>query len=146
MKAFMNKWLFQSTDKWLIQFIRYFFVGGVAALVNILLLFILTDIFFIYYLLSNVLSFIAGLTVNYILSKRLVFYTNFGNKKIEFILYGFIGGIGLVFDTGLIYFFTEIMGIYYLFSKIISTFLVFVWNFLARKFLYLFVEKKSEGF
>ncbi|MDR0866654.1 MAG: GtrA family protein [Candidatus Symbiothrix sp.] len=138
----IRKLFIENTNNWLIQFIRYFFVGGIAAIVNFLFLFIFTDIFNLYYLLSNVLAFIFGLITNYVLSKKFVFRTDVGNKKIEFLTYGLIGVIGLIFDTGLLYFFTSITGLYYLVSKILSTVIVFIWNFTARKLIYILWEKK----
>jgi putative flippase GtrA len=50
--------------------------------------------------------------------------------------------VGLLFDTGLMYFFTEALYFHYLFSKIISTTIVMLWNFIARKFLYIIIENK----
>lgn len=136
------KLFLKDTDNWLIQLFRYFFVGGTAAVVNILFLYVLTDIFHLYYLISNVLSFIFGLITNYVLSKRFIFKTDVGNKSLEFTVYGLIGVIGLVFDTGLLYLFTNFLGFYYMISKIFSTIIVFLWNFVARKLLYVIWEKK----
>ena len=95
------------------------------------------DIFKIYYVLSNIFSFTLGLLANYLLSKKFVFQekTKISKTK-EFIIYSIIGIIGLGIDTVLVWFFTDIIFIYYIFSKIISTGIVFVWNFGARKVLY----------
>ena len=133
---------FKDTNHWITQLIRYFFAGGIAAGVNILFLYIFTDIFHLYYLISNVLSFIFGLVTNYVLSKKYIFKADVGNKGLEFIIYGIIGVIGLVFDTGLLYLFTGFLGFYYMISKLFSTVIVFLWNFAARKLLYVLWEKK----
>ena len=138
----IRKLFLKDTNNWLIQLIRYFFVGGIAAVVNILFLYIFTDIFNLYYLISNVLAFIFGLTTNYMLSKRFIFRADIGNKGFEFTIYGLIGVIGLIFDTGLLYFFTSLLGFYYMISKVFSTIIVFLWNFVARKLLYVIWEKK----
>ena len=138
----IRKLFLEDTDNWLVQLFRYFFVGGTAAVVNIFLLYVFTDIFHFYYLFSNVLSFIFGLITNYVLSKRFIFKANVGNKSLEFTIYGLIGIIGLVFDTALLYFFTSYLGIYYVISKVFSTIIVFLWNFVARKLLYVILWKK----
>ena len=138
----IRKLFFKDTDNWLIQLFRYFFAGGTAAVVNILFLYIFTDIFHLYYLISNVLSFIFGLITNYVLSKKFIFRADVGNKGVEFMVYGLIGVVGLIFDTGLLYFFTGFLGFYYMISKIFSTIIVFLWNFAARKLLYVIWEKK----
>lgn len=136
-----RKLFIQKTNNTIIQFIRYIFVGGVAAVVNIGMLYIFTEIFSIYYLISNVLSFTLGLIVNYLLSKKFVFQDSTSiSKQNEFLVYTIIGVIGLVLDTLFVGLFTNIFGMYYMISKIISTVLVFVWNFLARKLFYKIVK------
>ena len=44
-----------------------------------------------------------------------------------------ISTIGLIFTEILLYFFTDVCGIYYLLSKIISAIIVLFWNFIARR-------------
>lgn len=134
--------LFRSaTDNTIIQFFRYLFVGGIAAVVNIGMLYVFTDIININYIISNVLSFILGLFVNYLLSKKFVFQgeTNISKTK-EFVIYAIIGVLGLGIDTLLVWLFTDICGFYYMISKLISTLLVFIWNFGARKVLYKIIK------
>jgi len=137
----MDKWFFEKTNNTKIQFVRYIFVGGIAAVVNIGLLFVLTSIFDIYYIISNVVAFIAGLTVNYFLTKKLVFTSKTRiNSKLEYCIYGIIGIAGLIIDTTILWFLTSKIGIFYLLSKVISTLIVFAWNFSARKLLYMKVD------
>ncbi|WP_317194354.1 GtrA family protein [Bacteroides faecis] len=56
------------------------------------------------------------------------------NKKIEFILFGLIGVIGLGLNNVLLYFFTDLIGLYYMLSKLITAVLVYAWNFLGRRY------------
>ena len=131
----------EPTENTFIQFFRYLFVGGIAALVNIGMLYVFTDLVNLYYVISNVLAFTLGLAVNYILSKKFVFQGETSiNKANEFMIYAIIGVIGLVLDTFLIWTFTEKLKIYYMISKIISTAMVFIWNFGARKVLYIIIK------
>ena len=142
MKKLINKFFIEKTNNLLIQFVRYFFVGGIAAVVNIGLLFIFTEMFNINYVVSNIFAFIFGLIVNYSLSKKIVFTNdNSINKYFEFIMYAIIGVIGLGIDTLVLFIFTDKFKIYYILSKIISTMITFVWNFIARKLLYKLFDK-----
>lgn len=144
MKKMFNKLFIEKTNDIKIQFLRYIFVGGIAAVVNIGALYIFTDIFHLYYLISNIFGFVLGLITNYLLSKVLVFAKEQKfNKVIEFTIYAIIGVIGLGLDTFFLWLFTS-FGIYYLLSKIISTALVFIWNFGARKVLYIIAGKISK--
>ena len=139
-KFFKNLFV-NKTDNSLIQFVRYFFVGGIAAVVNIGMLYVFTDLLHIYYLISNIFSFTLGLIVNYLLSKKLVFQDEKNiNKSKEFLIYAVIGVLGLGIDTLFMGLFTGIMKIYYMLSKIISTMLVFIWNFVARKVFYKIIK------
>lgn len=138
----IDKYLFEKTNNSFIQFIRYFFVGGIAAVVNIGSLFIFTDLFDINYIISNIFAFILGLITNYCLSKKFVFTNdNSMNKVFEFITYAVIGVLGLGIDTLMLWIFTNKFKIYYMISKIISTMITFIWNFVARKLLYKIFDK-----
>ena len=68
MKKLIDKFFVEKTDSLLMQFIRYFFVGGIAAVVNIGMLFVFADIVNINYLISNIMAFICGHIVNFLLS------------------------------------------------------------------------------
>ena len=58
------------------------------------------------------------------------------NRVVEFNLFILISTIGLVFTEILLYFFTDIVGLYYLISKIISAIIVLFWNFIARRVMF----------
>lgn len=100
-------------------------------------LYFFSDICEIYYLISAVFSFVISVLVNYVMSTRWVFnQDNIENKVMEFNLFLLISTIGLVFTEILLYLFTDVLGIYYLISKIISAIIVLFWNFLARRVMF----------
>lgn len=145
MKKMLKKLFLEQTENSKIQFLRYIFVGGFAAVVNIGALYILKDIFNLYYLIANAIGFILGLITNYILSKSLVFTKEkMNNSIIEFTIYAIIGIIGLILDSLFMWVFTSKIGIYYMISKIVSTGLVFIWNFGARKISYKISKNKEN--
>ena len=135
MEISFKKILFGKTTNLFIQFFRYTLVGGLAFVVDLVLLFVLTEYAHWHYLVSATLSFLAGLLVNYILSTQWIFRSSkIKNKKIEFILFGLIGVIGLGLNNVLLYFFTDLIGLYYMLSKLINAVLVYAWNFLGRSY------------
>jgi putative flippase GtrA len=124
-----------KTESILVQLFRYTFVGGIAFLVDFGSLYALTEFFRIYYLVSAALAFLLGLTTNYTLSITWVFATRVVRSRwVEFGIFGGIGIVGLGLNEVLIWFFTEQIGLYYLWSKIIASIGVYFWNFFARKF------------
>lgn len=145
MKELLYNLFLMKTKNTKLQFFRYLFVGGFAAVINIGSLYIFKEYIGMYYLTANVIGFLLGLIVNYIFSKLLIFTEETDlNKVTEFATYGIIGVFGLILDTLFIWLGTSIIGIYYMLSKIISTGMVFIWNFFARKILYVMLEKNKK--
>ena len=135
-KNLSQKLLKDNTDKTKIQMFRYLFVGGAAFIVDFLSLFVLTDFFGIYYLISAAIAFILGLVANYLLSISWVFNKRKLNKRhIEFGVFALIGIVGLGLNEVFIWFFTQDLQIYYLMSKILAAVIILFWNFFARKFI-----------
>jgi putative flippase GtrA len=96
----------------------------------------LTEYLDFHYLLSAGIAFTLGLVTNYLISIRWVFATrNFSNRKLEFIMFMVIGLVGLGLNELFIWIFTDLFAIYYLLSKILTTILVYLWNFFARKMI-----------
>ena len=125
-----------KTDSSIIQFVRYFFVGGIAFIVDFGSLYVFTAIFGIYYLISAAIAFILGLTVNYILCIKWVFTKRkLLSKQFEFGIFAIVGVVGLGINELIIWIFTDYIHFHYLISKIFSAVVVLIWNFSARKFL-----------
>ena len=132
-----------KTNNTLLQLFRYTFVGGFAFLVDFGTLFFLTEFFHIHYLVSAGIAFIFGLTINYFLSVLWVFSSRtMESRLLEFFLFALIGLIGLGLTELFLWILTDILLIYYLLSKIITTIVVYFWNFFVRK-LILFNKQKS---
>lgn len=126
----------EPTQHPFIQFFRYVFVGGVSFLVDagILWLFARAGM---HYLLAAFFGFVAGLCCNFLLSRALVFraQTPRVGRALEFLGYAVIGLIGLGLTEALLYFFTEIVSLHYMLSKVVASAVVLFWNFFARKLL-----------
>jgi len=126
----------EKTNNTLLQLFRYTLVGGFAFLFDFGTLFILKEYLNFHYLVSAGIAFIFGLAINYILSVKWVFNKRImENRLLEFLLFASIGLVGLAFNELFMWIFTDIFLIYYLLSKIITTFIVYFWNFFARKLI-----------
>ena len=134
LKELSNRLFVYKTDSLIIQLIRYTIVGGLAFAIDFGLLFILTEYIGLFYVLSATLSFIAGLLVNYFISRIWIFKSVIKNIKIEFTLFALIGVIGLGLNDLLIWIFTEKFHLHYMFSKLVTAVLVYLWNFFGRKY------------
>jgi putative flippase GtrA len=134
-KRLFDYLFFQKSSHILVQFFRYFFVGGLAFVTDFAALAFFTEICHFYYIISNTLSFTIGLLVNYFLSIYWVFPNSaFKNKKVEFLLFILIAVIGLLLSDLLLWVLTLYCSLYYLWSKVIVSAIVWLWNFFARKY------------
>lgn len=133
-----------KTNNSFLQLFRYTFVGGFAFLIDFGLLILLTEYFQVYYLLSAGIAFVFGLIVNYYLSVNWVFNNRvMENRVFEFLVFMVIGIIGLGLNELFLWFLTDKFLIHYIISKVITTFIVYFWNFFARKLL-LFNQQKTN--
>ncbi len=118
------------------QFLRYFLVGGVAFILDISTLYLLTEFANCYYLTAAGIAFLLGLTINYVLSVYWVFdYRAVNNRILEFLIFTVIGLIGLAINEVILYVLTEKLAVYYVFSKVFSTMIIFIFNFGMRKIM-----------
>lgn len=136
LKRFDLKGIFIApTTNPFLQFFRYIFVGGIATIVDWGVLFLLTEYGHIHHLISAVFAFVAGLAVNFVLSKMLVFKMNEvrTNAWMEFAGYAIIGVVGLGITALIMYLLTDHLNVHYMISKAIATVVVLIWNYMARK-------------
>ena len=124
------------------QLIIYGLAASVGLAVDFGVLILSKELLGLHYLLAVAAGFISGLIVVFLLSNRFVFGTPKGSLHSIFLLFAFIGLIGLVILEILVWFFAEELHLNYLLSKAIATIFVFMWNFFARKTLY--QEKEIE--
>jgi len=136
LKKLWNRYFVIETDNTFIQFFRYLFVGGLAAVVDLAASSIAVRAFGIYEVYAIIISFILGLSVNYILSSLWIFrHRKIEKQSYDFIAFAIIGIIGLLMKAGIVWFLTEVPEWMIEFSNSIAIVLVFIWNFLARKYL-----------
>ncbi len=135
-KQWLHTLFVAPTNNTLLQLFRYGFVGGVAFVVDYGSLYVLTEFLSVPYLWSAAIAFILGLVTNYLLSISWVFKKNATMQRWqEFLFFAIIGVIGLGFNELIMYVGTDILHLHYMLSKLISTVIVFFWNFFARKYL-----------
>lgn len=134
---------FKKTDNGKIQFFRYFFVVGASFGTDFIILYTFTELLSVHYMISTVAGYLAGMGINYMLSIKWVFkYRVHNSKTLEFSIFIGIGLLGMVINQGLMWLFTDLLGIYFLFSRMISAVIGYFWKFFARKHL-LFKKKRA---
>jgi len=143
MRSKLNILIKKPTNNIYVQLFRHVFSGVIAFSLDVSVLYSLTEYTHIHYLTSAILGFCAGLIVTYLLSTTWVFNERrTANKALEFSVFVFISIVGLGFTWFFMWFFTSVLLFYYIVSKITTTVIVFVWNFVARRAI-LFTSNKK---
>ena len=125
-------------NKLLNQILKFGLVGGTAFVIDYVLLYFCTEFLHIHYLISSIISFIVSVIFNYILSIKWVFDVKKKQDVKDFVIFIILSVIGLGINSLIMYVMVEKFGVYYMLSKIVSTAVVMVYNFITRK---IFVEK-----
>jgi putative flippase GtrA len=127
------------------ELFKYGIASAVAFVVDFTTLVILTEILGLHYLTGAAVGFAAGIAVAYVLSIRWVFARrSTPNAARESALFLFIGIAGLGLNLLLMWTTTDMFGLHYQLSKLLSTGVVFLFNFGLRKLL-LFTVPATTG-
>ena len=121
---------------------RFILVGGLAFIIDFGILYILTDIFNLWYMISAMISFSVSTVFNYWASMRYIFSgRKNANKNTEFVIFVVLSVISLGINELGMFLMVSCMNIHYLFSKVVMTGIIMVWNFITRK---IFLDNKND--
>jgi putative flippase GtrA len=115
------------------RIVRYFFVGAVAAAVDIGLFTVFARLLGYDYLVVAACTFVVATLVNYSLSVRHVFEsgTRFG-RSLEVAAVFAVSAVGLAINQGVMFVAVDRLGLDLVLSKILATGIVFLWNYQLR--------------
>ncbi len=124
------------SSKFIWQFAGYFLVGGMAAIVEWVSFFVCNKIITMNYLLATVFAFILATFANWVIGRKTIFRkaNELKNRFTEIRLVYLVSGTGLILNLILMYFLVEHFMFNAMFAKIAATGIVFLWNFLMRKY------------
>ncbi|MBI9012896.1 MAG: GtrA family protein [Clostridiales bacterium] len=133
------------SKEWFPELIRYVFAGGIAFVLDFLVLMVLYKVFDVYYLTATALGLIVGLFTTYLLSIKWVFNNRaVSNRTSELSLFLLIGSIGFLINEYVIWVSVEALFLSVPVSKVVATAIVFFWNFTARKVI-LFKKHNADN-
>jgi putative flippase GtrA len=121
-----------KTQNTFLQFVRYIFVGGGAAVVDAGTLYVLSVRWGVNHLIAAAFGFFLGLLVNYVISIAWVFETK-GKYSQELLLFSLIGAGGLILTEIIMWAAVDLAKSPIMLGKLIALFLVLIWNFGMRK-------------
>jgi putative flippase GtrA len=114
--------------------VRYLISGGTAALINLAVLYVLADIFHVWYLLSSVIAFTLALAVSFLNHRLFTFHHSadaIWHK--QFVPYMVITISNIVLNALLMYVLVDIFDLHHMPSQIISSALIAIESFFAYR-------------
>jgi putative flippase GtrA len=119
------------------EFLRYLVSGSIAFICDFSVLVFCTEVLGAHYLYSNIAAYTVGFLLSYTINTKWVFdHRRFDdNRSREFAYFTFIVLAGLGVSELVIWLATESFDFPYMWSKIVSVFFVFLFNFGAKKWL-----------
>ncbi|MBI2629913.1 glycosyltransferase family 2 protein [Candidatus Pacearchaeota archaeon] len=116
------------------EFFKFAIVGGIGTLVNVVILYLLTEKAGIYYIISAIFSFVIAMTSNFILNKIWTFEESIKSETAKkYLQFGLVSTTALLINLIFLYLFTEIFGVYYIISQILAIGMALIINFLGNK-------------
>jgi putative flippase GtrA len=115
-----------------VKFLTYAIVGGVCALLNLVVLWLLTDGAGLHYLVSNMISFLALTPVGFLLQKLVTFRTPRATAGVEWPRYFATMGASFAANLALMYVLVSLLGVWYLAANLAVTVLLLAANFLVN--------------
>lgn len=123
-------------------FIKYCIVGLSGTAIDVISLFVLVEIFYFNVIIGSICSFIIAATNNFLLNKVWTFRNKSNNFRKLFIKFLLVSVFGFILTVISMYIFVNIIRIWYILAKLITSAVVLVWNFLGNK-LWTFSNKNN---
>lgn len=126
-----------KNKRWFLQYIQFTVVGTMGALVQLSILYFLTDLLSIYYLISASISFVIAASLAFTLNRTWTFKI-MGEKFVlkkrhQYPIYISSGAILFVFNLVFLSFLVEYFEIYYILAQFLTIILFGTFNFLTQK-------------
>jgi len=128
----MQHYVLGHTRRMHIQFFRYFFVGGSAAVVDLAVYTLLVQFLSVHYALSALVAYMIALAWNHAACLLWVFESKHRRAK-EIMLILLIALGGLLWTEVLLYVQIEFFHLNEVLAKVIALWIVLLWNFSMRK-------------
>lgn len=114
------------------KFLSYAVVGGACTVLNLALLWLLTSVLGLHYLVSAMISFFSLTPVGFWLQKLVTFRTPRAYAGIEWPRYFATMGSSFAANLGLMYVLVSLLGVWYLAASLVVTLLLLATNFLVN--------------
>ena len=117
------------------QAAKYYAVGASGVLVNLGLLFYLTEYVGLWYFLSYTLAISASITSNFILNKFWTFRDSINSQRtiVMYVKFVSVSLLGMAIQLGTVYLLVESLSVYYMLAALVSISIAGVINFMINR-------------
>ena len=117
------------------QAAKYYAVGASGVLVNLGLLFYLTEYVGLWYFLSYTLAISASITSNFILNKFWTFRDSLNSQRtiVMYVKFVSVSLLGMAIQLGTVYLLVESLSVYYMLAALVSISIAGVINFIINR-------------
>lgn len=117
------------------QAAKYYAVGASGVLVNLGLLFYLTEYVGLWYFLSYTLAISASITSNFILNKFWTFRDSINSQRtiVMYVKFVSVSLVGMAIQLGTVYLLVESLSVYYMLAALVSISIAGAINFLMNR-------------
>lgn len=119
--------------KFLSQGLKFYIVGGTGVVINLGILYLLTNLN-IWYFYAAVIGVIASVTTNFFGNKIWTFKYKRSNSAVQYIKFWLASLLGIVIQLSFLYFLVEYFELWYISSALIAILIASFSNFLLSKF------------
>lgn len=134
--------LYEHKRFWLAKYLKFAIIGGIGAVINLLVLWTSVEVFNVYYLWAAVLAFIVADTNNFIWNRLWTFKSK-GKIRFQYPQFLLVSVDGLMLNLILLWALVEEIlpkiglrqdraSLYIVFAQVIAIFLVSIFNFIAN--------------
>ena len=117
------------------QAAKYYAVGASGVLVNLGLLFYLTEYVGLWYFLSYTLAISASITSNFILNKFWTFRDSINSQRtiVMYVKFVSVSLLGMAIQLGTVYLLVELLSVYYMLAALVSISIAGAINFVINR-------------
>ena len=128
-----NKLNYVKVKNFVQEIIRFSLTGGICFLIDYGIMVLLKEVCGVNYLLASIISFTISVFINYFMCIFWVFDSANKSDRKTIMIFISTSVIGLLLTILLMWIMVDILDIYYMISKIISTIIVTIWNYVTKK-------------
>lgn len=115
------------------RFFIYAFFAGVATVIDMGVLYVLTSMMGMHYLISAVWGYGAGMLTNYSLNKVYTFKNTSTRYALQMGIFILVALVGLALNQIIMYALVEFGSAHYLVAKVVAVGVVALWSFWGHK-------------